>query len=378
MMRIEAIEPFVAGHWAFVAVTTECGRVGFGESAYFPHPLAYLAIIVDLAEELRGADPRRAEHHFQRLLKHHCIRDAAQMSALSALDQAFWDLKAKALSAPVWELLGGRVRDRVRAILLIEASDDAEMIDKAKAAQAEGFTAIKIKPFMGDWARMTSARLMKTVVERVLAVRESLGWDIDIAVEVHRNLTPASAALFAEEIRPARPYFIEDPISPFSVAANVATAAAMPGEIALAERNTSIWEFREYSDAHGVAILRPDAGLAGGFTQVKKIAAIAESRGQRIVPHNFTSPLLTACHIQLAASTQNWDVQGYVREDRHPWTDVVDRINVLENGFLAIPETPGVGLSLNLDYLRAASYEPFGAKFHHGAARAMDGGVRLQ
>jgi galactonate dehydratase len=152
----------------------------------------------------------------------------------------------------------------------------------------------------------------------------------------------------------------------------------MPGTIALAERNTNIWEFREYSDCHEVAILRPDIGLAGGFTQMRKIAAIAESRHQRIVPHNFTSPVVTACHIQMAACTVNWDVQGYVREDRAPWNQVVERINTLKDGFLTIPEDPGIGIALDLPYLREAADEPFGNKFAHGAARAMDGGVRHQ
>lgn len=377
-MRIESIETFVAGHWLFVAVTTECGRTGFGESTYFPHPLAGVAVLDDLRGEMIGADARRPEHHFNRLLKHHCLRDSAQLGALSALDQAMWDLKGKALSAPVHELLGGRVRDRVRAILLIEADTDDALIKSSLTAAEEGFTAIKIKPFLSGWAELSTARLLRDIPERVSRVREVLGWDVDIAVEVHRNLTPALAVEFAHAIRDTRPYFIEDPVLPFGVTINADVANAMPGVIALAERNLNIWEFRDMSDIRGVSILRPDVGLAGGFTQVKKIAAIAESRGQRIVPHNFTSPFVTACHIQLAACTPNWDVQGYVREARAPWLDVVDAINVVRDGFLEIPERPGVGMNLNLDYLRSAQYEPFGAKFHHGAVRGVDGGVKHQ
>jgi galactonate dehydratase len=201
---------------------------------------------------------------------------------------------------------------------------------------------------------------------------------MDLSVEIHRNLTPDLAEAFAAGVKSVRPYFIEDPILPFSVASNSHVAGRMGGTIALAERNTNIWEFREFSDCHDIAILRPDVGLAGGFTQLKKIAAIAESRHQRIVPHNFTSPLATACHIQLAACTVNWDVQGYVRENREPWTRVVERINVVEGGFLAIPEIPGIGIELNLPYLRQAAYQPLGHKFAHGAARAMDGGVKHQ
>jgi galactonate dehydratase len=375
-MRIASIETFIAGHWPFVHVTTECGLTGGGESTYFAHPRAVAVAIEDLKSELLGQDPMQAEFHFQRLLKHHCIRDSLLMSALSTLDQAFWDIKGKALGAPVWQLLGGKVRERVRAILLIEALTEAEMFEKGKQAKREGFTALKIKPFIDNWSALPAALATKIVADRVLAFREELGWDIDIAVEVHRNLTPASAIDFAREILPARPYFVEDPIVPFSVASNIATAEAIHANVALAERNTNIWEFREFSDSHGVSILRPDAGLAGGFTQMKKIAAIAESRSQRIVPHNFTSPFITACHVQLAASTVNWDVQGYVRENRAPWTDVTTTINRIETGFLAIPDRPGIGMELNLDYLRGAAHEPMGSKFHHGAIRGMDGAVR--
>jgi galactonate dehydratase len=377
-MRIEAIDTYVAGHWLFVSITTECGITGIGESTYFTYPLAARAIIDDLTAELLGADPSRPEFHFNRLLKHHCLRDAAMMGALSAIDQALWDIKGKALGVPVYDLLGGRVRDKIRAILLVEAQSELELIEKAIDARNEGFTAIKIKPFMGNWSQQPTSRFMSDVVQTVHHVRESLGWDIDIAVEIHRNLTPDLAVEFAEGIRTIRPYFIEDPILPFSTACNGRTAGAMPGTLALAERNTNIWEFREISDYPGVAIIRPDVGLAGGFTQLKKIAAIAESVHQRIVPHNFTAPVSTACHIQLAACTTNWDVQGYVRENRSPWLDVVKKINVLENGFLLIPDQPGIGVELNIDYLKTATYQPFGTKFHHGAARAMDGGIKHQ
>ncbi len=189
---------------------------------------------------------------------------------------------------------------------------------------------------------------------------------------------PDLASRFAQDVRDVRPYFLEDPILPYSTAGAAHVAGRMGGTVALAERNTNIWEFREFSDCHDISILRPDVGLAGGFTQMKKIAAIAESRHQRIVPHNFTSPVVTACHIQLAACTVNWDVQGYVREQRDPWDKVVRRINTLKDGFLEIPDTPGIGIELDLDYLRQATFEPFGHKFAHGALRAMDGGVKHQ
>ena len=261
--RIESVDAYIAGHWVFVAVTTDQGVTGVGESTYFIHPRAAALIVEDLTDYLVGQDPFRTEYLFNGAFKHHCMRDGALMGALSAIDQALWDIKGKALGVPVWELLGGRVRDRVRAILLIEAQTEQEILDKARGAAAEGLTAIKLKPFIGDWAKLTRARLLSQTADIVMAVRRDLGEDVDIAVEIHRNLTPNDAIEFARMIAGASPYFIEDPILPYSVESNRYVADAIAAPVALAERNTTIWEFREYSDSHGVAILRPDVGLAG-------------------------------------------------------------------------------------------------------------------
>jgi galactonate dehydratase len=373
---IAKITKWHCDHWLFVGITTEDGTTGFGEATYFPHPLAVAMVIDDLAPLYVGQSSARPEWLFTLAVRHHCIRDSVLMAAVSALDQALWDIRGKRLGVPVHELLGGRVRDKVRAILLVEADSREALIAGALAARAEGFTAIKLKPFIGDWAVQPAAKALGVVAQTVLDTREAVGWDIDIAVELHRNLPPDQAGTFADLVRPMRPYFLEDPVMPFSTTANLAAAQAMGGTVAIGERATNIWEFRELSDSPAVAILRPDIGMAGGFTQLRKIAAIAESRHQRIVPHNFTAPISTACHIQMAAATINWDVQGYVREDRDPWQQVVKRINRIENGYLLIPEASGIGMELDTDFLAGASYAPFGNRFHHGVAIAADGGPR--
>lgn len=373
---IADIRVHVAGHWLFVVVTAQDGTVGIGEATYFPHPLATAAVIEDLKTLYIGADALRPEWLFQLAVKHHCIRDACQMAAVSALDQALWDIKGKLLGVPVWQLLGGRVRDKVRAILLVEAPTAEALLAGVIAARDEGFTAIKIKPFIGDWATASSARMLKDVIATVHEARAAAGWDVDIAIEIHRNLPPDGAAAFAEGVRSMRPFFLEDPVMPFSMTANCHAARTMGATVALAERATNIWEFRDYSDCPDIAILRPDIGMAGGFTQLRKIAAIAESRHQRIVPHNFTSPVVTAAHVQMAAATVNWDVQGYVRENRDPWRQAVKAVNRIEQGYLVIPEEPGIGIELDLAWLQTQAYRPFGNQFHHGLALAADGGPR--
>jgi galactonate dehydratase len=377
-VKIVSITPYVAGHWVLVSVLTDEGIRGSGEATYFTHPLACAEVVRDLAGQLVGHDPFRSEFHANRLVKTHCVRDSAEAAALSAIDQALWDIKGQALGVPVWQLMGGRVRDRVRAIVLIEATTADEVVGQARRAVADGFTAMKIKPFVGEWGRQATGRLLRDAADLVAAVRAEIGWDVDLAVEVHRNLVPADAEVFGRLVADQLLYFLEDPILPFSTTSNTALAARLAMPVAIAERNTNIWEYREFSDSLDVAFMRPDVGLAGGFTGLQKIAAIAESRHQRIIPHNFTSPIVTACHVQLAACTTNWDLQGYVREDREPWTTVVDRINTVVDGFIEIPETPGIGMRLDLDALEQAEYVPFGNKFLHGYAPSADGGIRHQ
>lgn len=375
-MRITSVTPYVAGHWVFVSIDTDENIRGSGEATYFTHPPACAEVIREIGGQIVGEDPFRAEYLANRVTKTHGVRDVVESAALSAIDQALWDIKGKSLGVPVWQLLGGRVRDRVRAILLVEAKTPEEVIAGATAAVSEKFTAIKIKPFVGAWGSHSTARIVRDAARLVADVRQAVGWDVDIAVEVHRNLVPADAVVFARLVADQLLYFVEDPILPFGLSPNLAVAARIDSPVAIAERNTNIWEFRDVSDSHDVAFLRPDVGVAGGFTGLRKIAAIAESRHQRIVPHNFTSPIVTAAHVQLAACTLNWDLQGYVREQREPWTSVVDRINTIRDGFLEIPETPGIGMSLNLDYLDSAEYVPFGNSFLHGSVHSADGGIR--
>lgn len=382
VVPIRSIDAYVVGHWLLINLIGDDGSAdgvaGVGEATYFTHPTAAAEIVEQLRGDLIGHDAMRTEYQMQRLITPHCLRDSALMSVLSAIDQAMWDVKGQILGVPIWQLLGGRVRDRVRAIMLIEAATADEIVAGAQAAVADGLTAVKIKPFVGNWAELATGRALREVAEVVGAVRAAIGWDVDLAVEMHRNLQPAEAVVFARLIADTLPYFIEDPIQPFSVASNLAVAAGIDAPVATAERALNIFEFREYSDSHDVAILRPDIGLAGGYTGLRKVAAIAESRHQRIVPHNFTSPVVTAGHIQLAACTPAWDLQGYVRENREPWTQVVDRINTLRNGYLEIPTEPGLGMRLNLDYLDNAVYEPFANKYFHIAAIGSDGSIRLR
>ena len=191
------------------------------------------------------------------------------------------------------------------------------------------------------------------LVERVAVVRETIGWGIDIGIEIHRNMVPGEAIVLASEIEKFRPLFFEDPIAPDSVLSFGEISKKVKLPLAAGERNLNIWEFREYVEQAGVHYIRPDVGVAGGITQMKKICALAEAHHQGIIPHALPSgPVATAAHVQLGACIPNWEVQEHRPQDAPPHSDVVDRVITLKDGYLEIPETPGLGIELNENGIR--------------------------
>jgi galactonate dehydratase len=188
------------------------------------------------------------------------------------------------------------------------------------------------------------------------AVRETVGWDFDIGIEIHRNMQPHEAIAFCEEVAPLRPYFIEDPIVPDSVVAMGDVAAKMRLPLAVGERNMGVWEFREYAQLAKPAFFKPDAAVAGGITATKKIATIAEAHHIKICPHNFQTPIATAACIAVATSSPSWDVQESVQEDVAPRSDVTNTVIKLENGWYTPSEEPGLGVIFNED---APAMHPF-------------------
>ena len=347
-MRIDQIETFIAVNWMMVRITTDNGISGVGESTFFGWPGATENVVRSFEGYLIGADPLRTEHHWNMMYRSKSMRGGAIGGALSAVDQALWDIKGKHFGAPVWQLLGGKARDAVRAMLVLPTGTLEEVANHAVAAKRDGFTAVKCLLYQHEHAPMRHSERIQDLVDRMSAVREAVGWDMDIGVEIHRNMIPGEAIVLAQEIEKFRPYFFEDPVAPDSILSfgEVSEKTRIP--MAAGERNLTIWEFREYAEAAGVHHLRPDIGVAGGFTHCKKICAIGESRHQGIIPHAVPSgPVATAAHVQLGAAVPNYEVQEHVYEEAPPYTDVVKEIIELRDGWLQIPEVPGIGVEIN-------------------------------
>jgi galactonate dehydratase len=371
-VKIEEIETFLCADWLFVRIHTDTGLTGVGESTYFMSPQACAEIVHSFAGALRGADPMQVEQHWMNLYRSRSMRGMAIVGALSAIDQALWDIRGKHFDVPVWQLLGGKVRERVRAMLVLTYGTLEEVCAAATEGAAQGYTALKVLLFQSEHHAMTHSARLADLVARAQALRESVGWGVDLGIELHRNMAPGEAIALIRELEPIRPFFVEDPVPPDSVLSFGEVAAKSRVPMAAGERNTTIWEFREYVEHAGVHHIRPDIGVAGGFTHMRKICALAEAHHQGIIPHAVPSgPVATAAHVQLGAATLNWEAQEHRSQERSPWTDVVNQVPKLVDGFFEIPETPGIGVELDdAGVLRTPARER-----GYGTPRRIDGAI---
>jgi galactonate dehydratase len=348
-MVIETVEALPAEGALYVRVTTDDGTTGVGESTYFGWPAAAGVIAESFAPLLRGADPFDTEFLWLSMYRALQFRGMAVVGAISAIDTALWDLKGKALEEPVWRLLGGRTRPGVRAMRVLPYGSAEEVVAAALAAVEDSYTAVKVLLFQDEHHRMPLGRRLDDLVERLAGLRHALGPDVDIAVELHRNMGPGDSLLLMDRIAEFSPIFVEDPLPPDSVLAlgEVARKARVP--LAAGERNTTIWEFREYVEHGGIDVVRPDVGVAGGITQVKKICALAESHHLRIAPHAVPSgPVATAAHVHLGLSCPVWEWQEHLPQADDPrCADVVDAVVPLVDGLLRPADAPGLGIALN-------------------------------
>jgi galactonate dehydratase len=283
----------------------------------------------------------------------------------------------RVFEVPSYQLLGGRQRDKVRLHYLMAGSSTQpleRLVASARWAKEEGFTALKLDPLPPDHQLMSQSRLIEQTVERLAAVREMVGWELDIGLEIHRKLVPGDAIALARELERFRPLFYEDPIQPLSVEAHAEVARQISLPLAIGERHHTIHEFRDLLERALLRYVRPDVGLAGGLTHCKKIATLAEAFHAGVVTHNFISPLLTAASIQLDVAIPNCTLQEYCLWDEEaPARDLLSVPLRREGGFIAAPEAPGLGVEVNEQFL---SDHPFTA----GTPRSLlhaDGSVAV-
>jgi galactonate dehydratase len=360
-MKIESVEVLgvgseLTGMHTLVRLTSDSGVVGLGQSACWGYPKGVAAVLGELTPLLVGADPFRIEHLWHVAFRARPFRGNLVAGAVSAIDLALWDMKGKALGLPVWELLGGRTRDRVRLHVLVGGGTPDEIVSSVNWAVEEGFTAVKFDPLAHGYQELSTQRLVTSACAMAAAAREAGGDEIDLIFELHRKLDPTKAIVVGNALSQFHPLFIEDPIQVDTIEAQAELARRIAAPIAMGERLSSIWEFNELL-SHNVAILvRPDVGLAGGLSGSRKIAAIAEAHHCGVVPHNFLGPGLTAPTLHLCATIPNLVTMEYLPLDEDmsscsaAFTTAVRRTG----GYCEIPEAPGLGIDLVDDHAEVA------------------------
>jgi galactonate dehydratase len=371
-MKITKVEALPIDRYLFCHIHTDEGITGLGESGTWGHLEASAAAIEKFGRYLVGQDPRFIEHHWNVMYRTAHFRGAAIMGALSAVDIALWDIKGKQLGVPVYDLLGGKTRDKARVYYHVMGNTRETLVQGCIDAKRDGFTAVgHLTPFLDEDRNVpffkTHADKMTDAIDAVRMYREAVGNDVDLCIEIHRRLTPAEAVVLGRAIEPYHPMFYEDPILPdnFDAMAEVAKQIGIP--IATGERLHTIYEFQMLLARNAVQYVRPDVCLAGGITGTKKITALAEAAHVGVVPHNPLSPVSTAACLQVAACIPNFAIQEYPRgEDRPPKSEIVKTTIRCEDGFLIIPDAPGIGIELAEG--AAEKYppkpRPIGARLH--------------
>lgn len=346
--RIAKVEVFAAGMSCFVRLTTEDGIQGVGESTAFAYPNAVAEVIRNFEPFLIGADAHDVEQNWLKMYRALGWRGLMLGGAISAIDQAMWDIRARVFETPVWHLLGGRSRKAVRGMKVIWGVTKEDLINDSLKAQKEGYTAIKIILHQHDHHLMRHAEKIADLVDRMASLRDAVGNTLDIGVELHRNMQPGNSVALIEELMQFRPLFVEDPIPPDSVLSFAEVSAKVKTPMAAGERNTSIYEFREYIEHAGLAFVRPDIGIAGGFTHVRKICAMAEAHHQGILPHAVPSgAIATMAHIHLGMTVPNWEAQEHIDQNVDPVQQMVKRIPLVKDGWLYPFDEPGLGMEIN-------------------------------
>lgn len=367
-MKITDVKVVPVNSFLYVKVFTDEGLVGLGESGAWGFLNASAEAVETFKTYLIGQDPLQIEHHWQYMYRCFHFRGAAIMGAISAIDIALWDIAGKYFGVPVYQLLGGKCRDKVRTYYHVSGSTTEELVANVVKAKEAGFDAVghlspfldepRSKPFTGSYSRM-----IHDAVERVRLMREAVGDDMDFCLELHRRMKPGEAIAFARQVEPYTPYFLEDPTTPdnFDSMALIASKSSVP--IATGERIHTVQEFEMLLSRNAMSYVRTSVCLCGGISGTRKIAALAEAHNAMIVPHNPLSPVSTAACLQLATAIENFAIQElpdhsgisaterYTSKnqmDQHAFrqSDMVTWIPTVERGYTRPSDAPGIGVEL--------------------------------
>lgn len=360
-MKVISLETFmVAPRWLFVRVGTDEGVVGWGEASLEGRADTARAAIHEFDDYLIGTDPLRIEDHWQVMTKSTFYRGGAVLAtAVAGIDQALWDIAGKVYGAPVHRLLGGPVREKVRVYSWVGGDEPDEIAEAATATRAAGFTAIKMNA-AGRTATLDTAAAVDAVLARAAAARDAMGPEGDFAMDFHGRFSTAMSRRVVRELEPYRPLFVEEPVLPEYAhrLRDVVEATNIP--IACGERLFSRADFLPVLGT-GIGVAQPDVSHAGGISEVRRIAALAETYDVTLAPHCPIGPIALAACLQVAFATPNFLIQEQSGSIHYNTTadlrDYLTDASVFDfrNGFCARPTAPGLGIEVDEEAVRAAA-----------------------
>ena len=373
-MKVTDVKHFLAHpggrgkNLCFVKVETDEGLYGWGEAyTQSDRDTQVTAHIDQLKRYLIGRDPRNIKHFMQIAYDDFAGRRSAMdlWCALSGIEQAMWDITGKVAGRPVHMLLGGACRSQIRVYAngWSGSTNPLTLAERAQEVVEMGFTAMKFDPIPGPWRTYVSKDVENAAIENVEAVRDAVGWDVDILVEMHRRLAPMHARRIAREIERFRPFWYEEPV----LAENIDALAAVKRDINLpvvtGEELYTKFEFREVFEKQAADIINPDVCNVGGILELKEIAAMAEPYFVVVSPHNYNSTTLgLAATMQVSAAIPNFLITEYFVNLEEFGKDIAKVPFEVKDSYIQVPTTPGIGIDLDEDRLANYPYQPFPAR----------------
>ena len=364
-MKITKVNTYlVRPRWGFVEIETDEGITGWGEAVLEGHAGTVLRCVEEMEDYLLQADPSRIEDIWTTLYRAGFYRGGGiMMSAISGIDQALWDIKGKLFQAPVYELMGGACRDKMRVYSWVGGDRPSDVGKAAREKLEEGFTAVKMNA-TEELQMIDSYDKIDVVLERVAAIRESCGRAFGIAIDFHGRVHKPMAKVLAKKLEEFDPMFLEEPVLCENMEAFSEIAAACNIPIATGERLYSRWDFKRLLHAGGVDIIQPDLSHAGGITEVKKIASMAEAYDVALAPHCPLGPIALAACLNVDATCYNAVIQEQsIGIHYNVGKSVLDYVNNREDfaftdGFVSLPRKPGLGVEVNKELVEEENRTP--------------------
>lgn len=379
-MKITKLTTYIVPpRWLFLKIDTDEGFFGWGEPVVEGRAHSVATAVDELADYLVGQDPLQIEKHWQAMYRGAFYRGGPiLMSAIAGVDQALWDIKGKFHNAPVHQLLGGQVRNRIKVYAWVGGDRPADIVQSAQQAIADGFSATKMN-LTEELQVVDDLHKIDGAVERIASLREAVGNKLDIAVDFHGRVHAPMAKLLIKAIEPYSPLFIEEPVlsEQLETMAQLRRSTHIP--IATGERLYSRFDYKQLFTLGAADVIQPDLSHAGGITECKKIAAMAESWDLALAPHCPLGPIALAACLQVDAVSQNAFIQeqsqGIHYNQSNDLTNYLHNPEVLHftDGYVDIPQGPGLGVDINEDYVIERSKE--GHRWHNPLWQHPDGSI---